>query len=81
MPAVIPDDILQAAGLTEQQALIETACRLYDAEILTLHQAMKLAGLSRADFWLALKDRGMPLLHIGDEFLDELTAPLPGKRG
>jgi hypothetical protein len=32
MTITIPDDILRDAGLTEREALIELACRLYDAE-------------------------------------------------
>ena len=50
MPLVISDEALQEAGLTEGDALLEFACRLFDAEKMTLWSAAKLAGLSRVAF-------------------------------
>lgn len=47
MTITIPDDILKAAGLTARDALIEFACRLFDAGRLDLHPAAQLAGLTR----------------------------------
>ncbi|MEW6741691.1 MAG: UPF0175 family protein [Planctomycetota bacterium] len=49
MPLIIPDEILQAAGLSENDALIEIACRLFDAGRLTLWDAARLARLSRVE--------------------------------
>ena len=49
MPVVIPDETLQQAGLTEREALVEIACRLFDAGKLPLWPAAKLAGMSRVD--------------------------------
>jgi predicted HTH domain antitoxin len=77
MAVLIPDEVLQQAGVTEERARIEAACRLYDADFLTLHQGMRLAGLSRADFWLALKERGLPMLHLGDEMLEDVEGLKP----
>jgi predicted HTH domain antitoxin len=45
----IPDDVLKQAGLTERDARIEVACRLYDAGKLTLFAARQVAGLSHRD--------------------------------
>lgn len=49
MTFTIPDDILRLAGLTEREAIVEFACRLFDAQKLDLHTAGRLAGLSRAE--------------------------------
>ena len=49
MPVVISDETLREAGLDEREAVIEFACRLFDAGKLTLWSAAKLAGLSRPE--------------------------------
>lgn len=50
MPIVISDETLQQAGLSEQQARIEIACRLFDANKLSLWPAAQLAQLTRSQF-------------------------------
>ena len=35
----IPDEVSKEAGLTEQEALVELACRLFDAGRITLWSA------------------------------------------
>ena len=57
MPLTIPDDVLQSAGLTEAEARVEIACRLFDAEKLALWPAAKLAGMTRAAFEEELRER------------------------
>jgi predicted HTH domain antitoxin len=57
----IPDDVLQEAGLTERDVLVEFACRLFDAGKLTLWSAAKLAGLDRNGIEDALLQRGIPI--------------------
>ncbi len=57
MTFTIPDDILKQAGLTEREAIIEFACRLFDAEKLDLFTAGRLAGLSRVEMESALRTR------------------------
>jgi predicted HTH domain antitoxin len=59
MTITIPDDILAQAGLTERDALIEFACRLYDADRLTKPAAARLAGLDRVGFEIELRKRGI----------------------
>lgn len=62
MPTVnIPDDVLKEAGLTEQEAVIEFACRLFDAGKLTLWSAAKLASLDRPEMEDALLSRGIAI--------------------
>jgi predicted HTH domain antitoxin len=65
---IIPDDVLKEAGLSEGEALVEFACRLFDAGKLTLWSAARLAGLDRAAMEDALLARGIPIYRpqIGD---------------
>ncbi len=50
MPLTIPDDLLAEAGLSERDARIEIACRLYDADKLAMPAATRWTGLSRSEF-------------------------------
>lgn len=55
------DDILKQAGLTEREAVIEFACRLFDAGKLDLWPAAQLAGLSRVEMEEELFARKIPI--------------------
>ncbi|HKQ50114.1 MAG TPA: UPF0175 family protein [Phycisphaerae bacterium] len=57
MVLVIPDDILHESGLSEDDALVEFACRLYDAEKLQLWPAARLCGMDRMAFINELQKR------------------------
>ncbi len=57
MTITIPDDILRKAGLSEGEALVEFACRLFDAERLDLAAAARLAGLERVQLEIELRKR------------------------
>lgn len=61
MPLVIPDDALQEAGLDEHDALVEFACRLFDAGKLGLWPAARLAGLERVAMEHELIKRGIAI--------------------
>lgn len=61
MPVIIGDDVLQAAGLDERNALVEIACRLFEAGRLSLPLAARMAALTRAEMEDALLDRNIPL--------------------
>lgn len=67
MPLTISDELLEQVGLTEQEARVEFACRMFDAGKLRLWPAARLAGLSRADFEAQLRARGLPVYRITDE--------------
>ena len=71
MPVVIPDDVLRSAGLTEREALIEVACRLFQAGRLSLPKAGKFAGLSRVQMEQELHRRGIPAYVYTEEMLDQ----------
>ena len=61
MPVIIPDEVLHQAGLSEREALIEIACRFFDAEKLHLWPAAKLAGMTRVEFEEELRKRKIPI--------------------
>ena len=63
----IPDDILKQAGLTERDALIELACRLFDADKLDFNTAARLPGLARVEFERELLARSLPIVHYSAE--------------
>lgn len=61
MPLTIPDDILTSAGLNEIEARVEIACRLFEAERLSLWDAAKWVGMTRVEFEGELLKRRIPL--------------------
>ena len=69
MPVIITDETLKQAGLTEKEALVEIACRLFDADKLHLWPAAQLAGMSRGEFESALMARGIAVHRIDEEYL------------
>ena len=68
MPVTVPDQLLLEAGLSEADARLEIACRLYDAGKLTMPQATRWAGISRVELESALLERHLPLLRIDDTY-------------
>ena len=75
MPVVIPDETLEAAGLTEREAVVEIACHLFDTGKLALWPAAKLAGMSRGEFEAELMSRRIPVYRPTEQDLaDDLAA-------
>lgn len=68
MALTITDDMLSSAGLSEEEAKLEIACRLCDAGRLNMPQATRWAGVDRTALEAALLERGLPLVRIGDEY-------------
>jgi predicted HTH domain antitoxin len=62
----IPDDILEAAGLTEADRLIELAVHLYAERRVTIGQALRISRLSRVDFEKELARRDISLHSVKD---------------
>lgn len=69
MPLIISDETLKQAGLTEREAQIEIACRLFDAGKLPLWPAAQMAGMSRGDFEEALTSRGIAPYRMDEEYV------------
>jgi predicted HTH domain antitoxin len=76
MPLTISDEQLSDAGITEQDARVEVACRMYDASKLTMFQAMQWSGLRRVAFESALIERGLPIFRISKQDLDNDLATI-----
>jgi predicted HTH domain antitoxin len=75
MPLTIPDDLLREAGLNEREALVEFACRLFDAGKLSLWSGAKWAGLTRTEFEGELLRRRIPLYRPSlTDLTDDLNA-------
>ena len=70
MPLIIGDDILREAKLTEAEARVEFACRLYAAERLSFDSAVHLSGLSSERLREELVSRGI-LDHADEQALDD----------
>ena len=76
MPVVISDEVLDQAGMSEREAILEIACRLFDAEKLHLWPAAKLAGLGRAEFEQELMNRQIPVYRPTIEQIHEELAAM-----
>jgi len=75
MPLTIPDSVLEQAGLSEAEACVEIACRLFEMRRLSLWQAAQWAGLDRVEMEAALLRRKISLYEIAPGQLDaELEA-------
>lgn len=75
MPLQIPDEYLAETRLTEQEAQVEIACRLFSSGHLDKAQAMFWAGVSRTEFEEACLDRGIPLFSPTiDDFQEDLES-------
>jgi len=71
MPLTISDPELEKLGMTEAEARVEIACRLYDCQRLSFAEAIRWSGLSRTGFESALIDRGLPVYRLTEEMLRE----------
>ncbi|HUG90642.1 MAG TPA: UPF0175 family protein [Planctomycetaceae bacterium] len=80
MPLTIPDDVLQLTGLSEDEARVEIACRLFDAGRLTLGAAVRWTGLRRGEFEDELLDRGIAIYRPTLEDLEQDLATLRGTK-
>jgi predicted HTH domain antitoxin len=75
MPLTIPDSVLEQAGLSEAEARVEIACRLFEMRRLSLWQAAQWASLARVEMEAELLRRGISLYGVTAEQLDaELAA-------
>jgi predicted HTH domain antitoxin len=66
MTIELPDDIIKAAGLTEEDCRIELGVRLYADRRISLAQALRLSGLNRGEFERQLADRDVSLYTVDD---------------
>ncbi|MCC6543265.1 MAG: UPF0175 family protein [Nitrospirae bacterium] len=72
MSILISDDVLQSAGLTEDEFKQEIAVLLFQKEKLTLAQASCFAGMTRLQFQHLLASRNIPVHYDIAEFEEDL---------
>lgn len=62
----IPDGILEAAGLTERECLIELAVQLYAQRRIKIGHALRLSQLTRQEFEQELARHDISLYSVDD---------------
>lgn len=72
MSVTIPDELLQAARMSEAELRQELAVLLFQRERLTLAQAARLADMDRLRFQHLLSSRGIALHYDVAEFEEDL---------
>ncbi len=72
MSIIIPDDILQATRMTEEELRQEIAVLLFQKDKLTLGQASDLARMSRLQFQHLLASRQIPIHYAVADFEEDL---------
>lgn len=65
----IPDDVLEQAGITEREAVLELACRFFETGRLSLFFAARLAGLTQPEFEDVLLERKIPIYRYTEQDL------------
>ena len=70
--SIIPDDILQATRMTEEELRQEIAVLLFQKEKLTLGQASRLAQMNRLQFQHLLASRQIPVHYDVADFREDL---------
>lgn len=69
---VIPDEVMQAAGMSAEELRQEVAILLFERERLTLEQASHLSGVDRISFQRLLASRGVSIHYGVAEFEKDL---------
>jgi predicted HTH domain antitoxin len=72
MSVIIPDELIRAAGLTEQEMRLEIAVTLYDRAKLSVGKAAEVAGMDSYRFRQLLASRGFELDYDAQDFEDDL---------
>jgi predicted HTH domain antitoxin len=72
MELSIPDEIVHAAGLSEQELVQELALLLFQQDRLTLGYASRLAGMYQGDFMDLLARCGISMHYDVEDFVDDL---------
>ena len=72
MSVVIPDNILQAAGISEAELKLEIAIILYQQRKLSTGKAQRLAGMNLIEFQQELASRGICVNYNVEDFQADL---------
>jgi predicted HTH domain antitoxin len=71
----IPDDLLELAGLTEEEVRAEFALEMYRREKLSMGRAVELVGKGHVAFWRMMATRDI-YMHYDVEDLEQDIANL-----
>ena len=74
MSPIVPEDILQATGMSEEELRQEIAVVLFQKEKLTLARASRLAGMTRLQFQHLIASRQIPVHYDSADFDEDLRA-------
>ena len=74
MAVVIPDDMLSALGMSEEQVRQEMAIMLFREDKLSLSKAARLAGMTRLTFQKLLASRMIPIHYDEADFRQDIQA-------
>lgn len=72
MSLVIPDKVLQAARMTEEEMMLELAVLLFQKGKISLGQAAELAGMSYLQFQMLLASRRIPIHYDVADFEQDM---------
>ena len=73
MSITVPDEILQAARMSEEEFRQEMAVLLFEKDRLTLGQASHFAGMDRLRFQHLLASRDIPIHYDVEDFEQDLA--------
>ncbi len=72
MSIIIPDEIVQAARMTEEEIKQEIALFLFEKERLTLSQASRFCGMNQVQFQHCLASRQIPVHYDAADFEQDM---------
>ncbi|WP_336622362.1 UPF0175 family protein [Chlorogloeopsis sp. ULAP01] len=72
MSIVIPDDIVRATKMSEDELKLEIAIMLFEQEKITLGTASQFAGINQLEFQRVLASRKIPIHYSVKEFQQDL---------
>jgi predicted HTH domain antitoxin len=73
MSITVPDEVLQAARMSEEEFRQEMAVLLFEKDRLTLGQASHFAGMDRLHFQHLLASRDIPVHYDVEDFEQDLA--------
>jgi len=80
MSLVIPDEVVRATHMSEDELKLELAVMLFERDRLTMGQAVRLAGIPRLQFQHVLASRRIPVHYdVGELEADVRTLKALGR--
>ena len=73
MSLLIPDTVVKASGLTENELLVEIVILLYQQNKISLGKASELLGMNQLKLQRSLASRGICVHYDVEEFQEDLT--------